>query len=137
MVCEFVKLLSFANKNYYFEMLCLVEVVVHGIPVYMVQKNRVDKSHDRLMIIITVVYNKLFVVSFYFVENMGKFHSDLVNFVGSHETLLNLMMVLENLIFLKKVISRIFTRGLSCLWSIDIIIIMFCKIISSECFSFL
>ena len=37
MVREFVYQLSFVGKNLYFEMPDLVEVVVHAIPVYMVQ----------------------------------------------------------------------------------------------------
>ena len=38
------------GKNLYFEMFDLVEVVVHGIPVYMVQKYLVDSSHHLMMI---------------------------------------------------------------------------------------
>ena len=38
------------NKNLYFGMLDLVEVVLHGILVYMVQKYLVDNNHHHLMI---------------------------------------------------------------------------------------
>ena len=38
------------GKNLYFEVLDLVEVAVHGIPVYMVQKYLIDNSHHHLMI---------------------------------------------------------------------------------------
>ena len=38
------------GRNLYFEMLDLVDIVVHGIPVYMVQKYLVDSSHHHRMI---------------------------------------------------------------------------------------
>ena len=38
------------GKNLYFEMQYLVDVVVHGILVHMVQKYLVDSSHHLMMI---------------------------------------------------------------------------------------
>ena len=58
-----------------FGMLDFVEVFVHDILVYMVQK--------------------------YLVGKMDNFHSDLMRDVDSHENLLNLLMYLENFIFVK------------------------------------
>ena len=59
------------DKNLYFGMLDLVEVVLHGIFVYMVQKYLVDNNHHHLMInnkAFGKVYYKVFYV--YLHKNM-------------------------------------------------------------------
>ena len=50
MVGDFVYSLSFVEKNLCFWMLDLIEVVLHGVLVYMVQKYLVDDNHHHLMI---------------------------------------------------------------------------------------
>ena len=57
---------------------------------------------------------------------MDNFHFGLVKFVGNHEKLLNLLLDVGNFVF-----------GFGCLWSIYIVRIVFCKIISSKCSLFL
>ena len=47
------------------------------------------------------MYNMVFLVYFYFVGKMGEFHSDLVRDVDSHQNLLNFLMSLGNLSFVK------------------------------------
>ena len=66
-----------------FEMPDFVEVFVHDTLVYMVQKYLVDSNRHQLMII-SCLYNRVFVVYSYFVEKMGKLHSDPVENVGIH-----------------------------------------------------
>ena len=95
------------NKNLFFGLLDLVEVVLHGILVYMVQKYLVDNNHHHLMTD-DYVYNKVycvylgFVHHFYSVGKMNNFHFGLVNCVGSHENLLKLLLlVVENFVFVK------------------------------------
>ena len=69
-------------------MLDLVEVLLHDIIVFMVQKLLVDNSHHHLLINkVNCVYLG-FVHYFYSIEKMDNFHFSLVKFVGSHENLL-------------------------------------------------
>ena len=95
------------DKNLYFEMLDLVEVVLHSFLVYMGQKYLIDNNHHHLMID-NKVYNKVyyvylgFVHYFYSVEKMDNFHFGLVNCVGSHGNLLKLFLVAENFVFVKR-----------------------------------
>ena len=107
LVGEFVQLLRFLDKNLYFGMLDFVVVFLHDIPVYMVQKYLVDSSHHHLMIN-SLVYSKVvnvyfgFVVfCFYSVEKMDNFHFGLVKFVDSHESLLKLLLLVINFVFVK------------------------------------
>ena len=58
---------------------------------------------------------------------MDNFHSDHVRDVDSHGNLVSLLMYLENLIFLKINDFACLFGGMSCLWLIDIIIIVFCE----------
>ena len=68
---------------------------------------------------------------------MDNFHFGLVNCVGNHENLLNLLFVVESFVFVKKTVLTIWAKRFRCLWSILIIIFLFCKIISRECSLFL
>ena len=72
-------------------MLDFVEVFVHCILGYMVQKYLVG-SNRHLLMINNLMYNMVFVVYFYFAGKMGNFHSDLVRDVDNHEILLNLLI---------------------------------------------
>ena len=91
----------------------LVEVVLHGTLVYMVQKNLVDNNHHHLMIN-NQVYNKVysvylcFVHYFYSVEKMDNFHFGLVKFVGSHESLLGKVEIFHNLLRLSLVLLLVY-----------------------------
>ena len=59
---------------------------------------------------------------------MGNFHFFLVRYVDSHENLPILTIFVRIIDF-----ACLFGRGwVSCLWSIDIIIVVFCEIVSVE-----
>ena len=66
MVADFVYQLSFVAKSLCFEMLAFLEVFVHDTFMYMVQKYLVDSNRHHLMIN-SWMYNRVFVVYFYFV----------------------------------------------------------------------
>ena len=91
------------------------------------------------------MYNKVFhvyfgfvVYCFYSVEKMDNFHFGLVKFGDSHENLLKLLLVVENFVFLKKkTISSMWMRRFRCLWSMYIVIIVFCKVVPNKCSLFL
>ena len=81
-------------------MLAFLEVFVHDTLMYMAQKYLVDSNRHHLMIN-SWMYNRVFVVYFYFVRKMGNFFSDPVRDVYSHGSLLSLMMYFESFIFVK------------------------------------
>ena len=66
---------------------------MHAILVCMVPKYLVGNNRHHLMIN-NLMYDMVFVVYFYFVGKMGKFHYDLVRDVDSHGNLLNLFDVI-------------------------------------------
>ena len=87
------------GKSLQFEMLEFVEVFVCDILVYMVQKYLVDNNRHHRMI--NSLYNRVFVVYFYFVEKLDSFRYDPVRDVDGLGSLLSLLMYLGNSIFLK------------------------------------
>ena len=99
MVGSFVYQLGFVGKSLQFEMLEFVEVFVCDILVYMVQKYLVDNNRHHRMI--NSLYNRVFVVYFYFVEKLDSFRYDPVRDVDGLGSLLSLLMYLGNSIFLK------------------------------------
>ena len=74
-----------------FEMLGFVEAFGHDILVSTVQKYLVGYNRHHLTVN-SSMYNKVFVIYFYFVGKMGNYHSDLVRDVDSHGCLLTLLM---------------------------------------------
>ena len=70
----------------------------------------------------------IYLFDFYFVGKMGNFHFVLVRIVVDHENSLNLNLFAVYFDFVKKVLSIGLRFGY--FWSIYIIVIMFCKIIS-------
>ena len=83
--------------------------------------------------------NKVFVVYSYFVEKMGNFHYDPVEGVDYLGNLLNWSMYLEgsnNENIRGLGFSYFFGGGLICFWLIYIIIVVFCKTVSCERFSY-
>ena len=67
----------------------------------------------------------------YFVDKMGNFHFVLVRIVVHYENLLNLKFFA---IYFEKFLNSAFR--FCCFWSIYIVVIMFCKIISMLCLLF-
>ena len=118
--------LDFVNENYYFDMSGLVYVVAYVVLVYMVQKYLVDlrdksgvfrfenfidgfdRKNGHHLMRDNFVYNKVFFVyfgfdvyCFYAVEKMGNFQLGLLKFVGYHQNLLSLMLVVGNSVVVK------------------------------------
>ena len=75
--------------------------------------------------------------NFDFAEKMDNFRFGLVKLVGNYWNYWVWWCLLEILSVQKWMILCICLRVFSCLWSIYIVIITFCKIISSECSLFL
>ena len=101
-VDSFVYWLNFVGDILYFEILDFVEVFVYDTLLCMVQKYLVDNNLHHLMIN-NLMCDMVFVVYSYFVGKMDNFHYDLERDMESHGNLLNLMMLLENLNFVKKI----------------------------------
>ena len=89
-VGSFVYQLGFVGKFLHSEIFEFVGVFVHDILEYMVQKYLVGNNHDHRMI--NCLYNRGFVVYFYFVGKMCNFHYDLVGDMGDLGSLLGFVM---------------------------------------------
>ena len=101
-----------------FEKLDFVEVFVYDILLCMVQKYLVDNNRHHLMIN-SLMFDMVFVVYSYFVGKMDNFHCDIERDVDSHESLLILLMSLENSTFVK-INDFAFVYGEDELFSMDL-----------------
>ena len=93
-VGDFVHQLGFVCRSLHFEMFEVVEVFVCNIFVYMVQKDLVENNNHHQMI--NSLYDRVFVVYFYFVEKMGNLRYDPVKDVDNLGNLLSWLMDLED-----------------------------------------